>query len=334
MNISLIKDKASKNLSKNLIPICVTLLLVGLIPFVFSLVEHFITEPILVKIEELSLVLSKTLDKNVFNHYFTHFLLANGAYYLWRFIFSFSEIVLFFFELSVCAMYLATAEDKKYRVKDFKDAFKKLKESFTLNFLKAIKVALWSLLFVVPGIIKFVSFSMANHIRLEKPELSANQCLKESEELMKGRKGTYFVFLLSFFGWFMLYYLFCIMIEKSAFIIKFDSEIINAFILISVSAITHVAFLPLEAYIGVADAHFYLCLIKEKEGREDFIEEDNREYHDYVNQKEEVNIFDFVDGRDDFIRENKKRQTEDKPFSSFDEERIEKENDDSPFSDF
>ncbi len=339
MDISLIKEKASKNLNKNLIPICVTLLLVGLIPFIISIVEHFVTEPLLLKMEEISLILSKTMDINIFNHYFYHFLLVSGAYYLWTIIFSFSEIFFFFFELSVCAMYLVTAQDEKYRVKDFKDAFKKLKQSFTLNFLKSLKVTLWSFLFIVPGIIKFFSYSMANHVRLEKPELSANQCLKESEEMMKGKKGLYLAFLLSFFGWIMLYVLFCTTVENLVFFIKIDSVIINAVLLVLVNAITYVAFLPLEAYIGVADAHFYLCLVKEKEGRENFADFDKESYQDFVKQKETENkdktsMFDFVDGRDDFIKENFSEPRDDEPFSSFNIEETDKKTDDTPFGDF
>ena len=137
----------------------------------------------------------------------------------------------------------------------------------------------------------------------------------------------------------MLYVLFCITVENLVFFVKIDSVIINAVLLVLVNAIAFVAFLPLEAYIGVADAHFYLCLVKEKEGRENFADFDKESYQDFVKQKETENkdktsMFDFVDGRDDFIKENFSEPRDDEPFSSFNIDETDKKTDDTPFGDF
>ena len=63
---------------------------------------------------------------------------------------------------------------------------------------------LWSLLFVIPGIIKSYSYSMAFYILAENPEMSAREALNESKEIMKGNKLNLFVLQLSFILWALL----------------------------------------------------------------------------------------------------------------------------------
>ena len=60
---------------------------------------------------------------------------------------------------------------------------------------------LWSLLFVIPGIIKAYSYSMAFYILAENPEMSAREALNESKEITKGHKLDLFVLELSFILW-------------------------------------------------------------------------------------------------------------------------------------
>lgn len=63
---------------------------------------------------------------------------------------------------------------------------------------------LWSLLFVIPGIVKSYSYSMTFYILQDRPELSANDAITESRKLMKGHKGKLFKLDLSFIGWYLL----------------------------------------------------------------------------------------------------------------------------------
>lgn len=62
-------------------------------------------------------------------------------------------------------------------------------------------IVLWSLLFVIPGIIKAFSYAMTPYILVEHPEMSINQAIDESRRLMKGHKFDYFYLELSFIGW-------------------------------------------------------------------------------------------------------------------------------------
>ena len=72
------------------------------------------------------------------------------------------------------------------------------------NFLKDLFIFLWSLLFVIPGIIKIFSYAMTPYILEEHPELSANDAIDRSRAMMKGHKFDLFWLFLSFIGWFIL----------------------------------------------------------------------------------------------------------------------------------
>ena len=60
---------------------------------------------------------------------------------------------------------------------------------------------LWSLLFVIPGIVKSYSYAMTPYILAKYPEIPAKEALKLSMKIMNGRKAELFVLHLSFIGW-------------------------------------------------------------------------------------------------------------------------------------
>ncbi len=70
-----------------------------------------------------------------------------------------------------------------------------------LQIVIVIRVFLWTLLFIVPGIIATFRYSMAFYILADHPEYSINQCIEESKARMNGNKGALFVLYLSFIGW-------------------------------------------------------------------------------------------------------------------------------------
>ncbi len=67
--------------------------------------------------------------------------------------------------------------------------------------LRNVYVFLWSLLFVIPGIVKSYAYSMADYIIYENPNLTADEALSMSVKMTNGAKGDLFVFDLSFVGW-------------------------------------------------------------------------------------------------------------------------------------
>ena len=70
-----------------------------------------------------------------------------------------------------------------------------------LGLLVTLFTFLWSLLFVIPGIVKAYSYSMAYFIKIDHPEYTATQAIDESRRIMNGNKMKLFLLDLSFIGW-------------------------------------------------------------------------------------------------------------------------------------
>ena len=68
-------------------------------------------------------------------------------------------------------------------------------------FLFSLYTFLWSMLFVIPGIIKAYSYALTPYILKDYPELSANEAIDFSRAMMKGHKFDLFCLHLSFIGW-------------------------------------------------------------------------------------------------------------------------------------
>lgn len=63
---------------------------------------------------------------------------------------------------------------------------------------------LWSLLLIVPGIIKAYSYSMAGYLLSLDPDMNTGEAIRQSKELMKGNKWKLFCLQFSFIGWILL----------------------------------------------------------------------------------------------------------------------------------
>lgn len=87
----------------------------------------------------------------------------------------------------------------------FDNLFDGFKEDFVGNLLlfllQNIFIFLWSLLFIIPGIVKTFSYSMSYYIKADHPEYSWKQCIDESRRMMNGHKFRLFCLYLSFIGW-------------------------------------------------------------------------------------------------------------------------------------
>ena len=63
---------------------------------------------------------------------------------------------------------------------------------------------LWTLLFIIPGIIKSYSYSMTYYVLCDHPGYTAKEAITESRKLMQGNKMRLFCLQLSFIGWFIV----------------------------------------------------------------------------------------------------------------------------------
>ncbi|RAK05041.1 uncharacterized protein DUF975 [Halanaerobium saccharolyticum] len=69
---------------------------------------------------------------------------------------------------------------------------------------RGIYIFLWSLLLIIPGIIKMYQYRFVPYIMAENPELDHNKALNFSREMTAGEKMDIFILDLSFLGWFIL----------------------------------------------------------------------------------------------------------------------------------
>lgn len=76
-----------------------------------------------------------------------------------------------------------------------------LLKAFALNIVIAIKIMLWSFLFVIPGIVAGYRYAMAPYLMAENPDMGIMEAIDASKEIMDGHKGELFWLELTFIGW-------------------------------------------------------------------------------------------------------------------------------------
>ena len=86
----------------------------------------------------------------------------------------------------------------------FTEAFRNYPRKLGGTLWMGLFVFLWSLLLVIPGIIKSLSYGMTKYILADCPNVKAKDALKLSMRMMNGHKWEYFVLGLSFLGWLLL----------------------------------------------------------------------------------------------------------------------------------
>ena len=72
---------------------------------------------------------------------------------------------------------------------------------FCALFLVNLFTFLWTLLLIIPGIMKAFSYALTPYIIMDEPELTARQAITRSCEIMEGRRWKLFCLSLSFIGW-------------------------------------------------------------------------------------------------------------------------------------
>ena len=79
--------------------------------------------------------------------------------------------------------------------------FSHWKTTTIVRLLRALYVFLWSLLFIIPGIVAGFSYAMTDYILAEDPELTADEAISQSKSIMMGNKWRFFCLQFSFIGW-------------------------------------------------------------------------------------------------------------------------------------
>ena len=76
-------------------------------------------------------------------------------------------------------------------------------------FLRDLFTTLWSLLLVVPGIVKHYEYLMVPYIIAENPAMDYKEAFQISKQMMDGEKMEAFIMDLSFLGWYLLSAVIC-----------------------------------------------------------------------------------------------------------------------------
>jgi len=103
------------------------------------------------------------------------------------------------------AQYLLKQYNKaSFEIQDLFSQFDRFGQGLAQKFLRGLYTFLWSLLFVIPGIVKGYAYAMTPFIMAENPEMSASDAITASMELMDGHKWELFTLDLTFIGWSLL----------------------------------------------------------------------------------------------------------------------------------
>lgn len=131
--------------------------------------------------------------------------------------------------------FLAKTRQQKADIDYLFIGYKDFGRIFGTLFLQSIYTCLWTLLLIIPGIVKAFSYAMTPYVLRDEPELSYDAAITRSSQLMRGHKAELFFLYLSFIGWALL----CLLTLG-------------------------IGFLLLMPYVRTAEAHFYENLLKEE----------------------------------------------------------------------
>lgn len=92
-------------------------------------------------------------------------------------------------------------DGEESRVGNLFEYFPHWKTMLKAGLLQVLFVILWSMLFVIPGIIAAIRYSMTYYILAENPEMTAREAIDRSKEMMNGNKWRLFCLGFSFIGW-------------------------------------------------------------------------------------------------------------------------------------
>ena len=137
-------------------------------------------------------IIAAEIDINLFNRTFLTVMPLGIAG-------SIVSLFLIFTALPSAAYYLGVAREAveaSISPDTLKQAFAFALKSVPVTLLMVVMIFLWTLLFVVPGIVKMFAYSQALFIKADHPDWSASKCIKYSDQMMRGRKGKCFLLML------------------------------------------------------------------------------------------------------------------------------------------
>ena len=108
------------------------------------------------------------------------------------------------FSVGIAIFSLSISRNKEAKTKQIFEGFNKFTRALVAHLLVVLFTILWSLLFIVPGIIAALAYSQTFFILADDPNISASDAIKKSKKMMNGYKWKYFCLGFRFIGWLIL----------------------------------------------------------------------------------------------------------------------------------
>lgn len=138
------------------------------------------------------------------------------------------------------------------------DGFTFAGKVIALYIVEGFFVALWSMLFVIPGIIAVYRYSFAIWNLCQNPELGVMEALNRSKRQTVGYKGQLFRLQLSFFGWILLFGVVLGVYEALVIALILDSFLGIMLGSLILTVLTGVVDIYLTPYFALSECGFYL----------------------------------------------------------------------------
>lgn len=90
---------------------------------------------------------------------------------------------------------------KNANISEIFNGFEQFIKAFTTYFVMSFFIFLWSLLFIIPGIIATYRYAMTFYILMDNPDMKVMEVINASKEMMRNNKWKLFCLQLSFIGW-------------------------------------------------------------------------------------------------------------------------------------
>ena len=104
----------------------------------------------------------------------------------------------------LAGVYIMITRRQKADVVNLFDGFKNFVNTLIGGLLYTIFLCLWTLLFIIPGLIKSYSYAMTFYIMADNPGIDGNEAITRSRQMMDGNKWRLFCLDFSFIGWIIL----------------------------------------------------------------------------------------------------------------------------------
>lgn len=109
------------------------------------------------------------------------------------------------FSLGMSIMALSLARNMPIKLRMIFGGFRRsLGNSIIMHLIVWVYTALWSLLLIIPGLVKHYSYAMSPFILADQPALDPTSVIKKSEKMMNGHKWRLFCLDVTYIGWALL----------------------------------------------------------------------------------------------------------------------------------